>query len=113
MAEDSGYDGMIKEALVKFGLRKPIERDEVKLREAARRGQKAQQLLEDPDLSQAFTIVEDVYMSAWRLSDFLDVEKRERCHVAASLLKDLRTFLIACVENGDAARAEIAKIAFR
>lgn len=107
------YDETMRKILETLRLRAPVEGDAAKMREAMRRAQKAKQLRDDPDLKQAFEMVEGVYMSAWRLSDALDVEKRERCHMVVSLLADLRNYLIACVENGEAARREMEKIANR
>ena len=101
------YDKAMRRILEPF--RAPVEVDEGKLREAQRRGKRAKELLDDPDLKTAFEMVEGIYLGAWRLSDANDVARRERCHIAVSLLSDLKGYLKACVENGDAARAEIAR----
>lgn len=90
-------------------FRAPVQIDEGKAREAQRRGRRARELLEDADLKKAFEMVEGVYLAAWRGSDANDVSRRERCHIAVSLLDDIKNFLHACVENGDAARAEIER----
>lgn len=110
---ESAYERAMKPILEKLRLRRPSQPDEQKLHEALRRGQRCKELFEDPDLKQAFAMVEDIYLSAWRLSDITDIDKRERCHIAVNLLTDLRSYLKMCVENGDAARREIAKIANR
>lgn len=101
------YDRSMRRILEPF--RAPVEVDAAKLHEAQRRGRRAQELLNDSDLKQAFEVVEGIYLSAWRLSAVEDVAKRERCHIAVSLLTDIKGFLKACVENGDAARSEIEK----
>lgn len=107
MAND--YEDRMRGVLAKLRLRKPVEIDEFKAREAMRRANKAKHLLEDEDLKTAFEMVEGVYMHAWRNSDATEIEKREHCHMAVNLLADLRKYLIACVENGDAARREMEK----
>lgn len=103
------YDTRIKAILKKFRLRPPVEVDEFKAREAMRRADKAKKLLEDEDLTKAFEMVEGVYLGAWRMSDQTEVDKRERCHIAVNLLSDLRNYLMACVANGEAARAALEK----
>ena len=103
------YDTRIKAILKKFRLRPAVEIDEFKAREALRRADKAKKLLEDEDLGKAFEVVEGVYLSAWRMSDQTEVEKRERCHIAVNLLADLRNYLMACVANGEAAKTLLEK----
>lgn len=88
-------------------LRKPVEPDEQKAAEAARRGEAADRLLKDADLAEAFADVTSVYMDAWKNSDALDVELRERAWIATRLLVDLRSLLIARVREGQAARKRI------
>ena len=39
------------------------------------------------------------------------VERRERCHMAVLLLQDLNSYLMMCVENGEAARTTMEKFA--
>lgn len=114
MSDGSDYTSRMSEWLERLRLRSPArEPDEAKCREAMRRSQRAKALREDPDLSLAFQTIEDVYLDAWRSSDALDVERRERCYGFVCLLRDLRKYLDVCVENGDAARATLEKFASR
>ena len=91
-------------------LRKPVRVDEFKLREAARRGSAADELARNEAFSEAFDTVRGFYMDAWRNSDALDVEVRERCHVAVCLLDDLKTQIISTVRDGAAARETLEKL---
>ncbi|HXI67400.1 MAG TPA: hypothetical protein VNH41_05640 [Steroidobacteraceae bacterium] len=103
------YEEMIRKVLPRF--RKPVEIDQGKLAEDRRRGDRAQQLLADEDLKRAFDTVEAVYMHAWRKTDATDMERRERAWQMVTLLGDLRTYLITCVERGDAARETLERAA--
>lgn len=104
------YADDIRKHLPRF--RKPApEIDPRVAAEAQRRGQRAKQLLDDADLKRAFDTVEAVYLNAWRNSLATDVEVRERAHVAVSLLKDLRNYLLATVEQGDAMARKLEKVA--
>lgn len=85
-------------------LRRPMRVDEFKVREAAARGARAEELMRNEAFTEAFEQVRDVYMDAWRNSDSLDVERRERCHVAVCLLDDIKNQILSTVRNGAAAR---------
>lgn len=88
-------------------LRKPKEIDEIKLRQAAERGDRAARLAQDEAFTDALREVEAVYMEAWRTASPLDVEIRERAWVAVKLLEDIRGQIIATVREGVAARKQI------
>lgn len=91
-------------------LRKPVHVDEFKLHEASRRGASADELMRNEAFHEAFEQIRDVYMDAWRNSDALDVDRRERCHVAVCLLDDIKNQLISTVRNGAVARETLDKI---
>ena len=84
-------------------MRKPKEVNELVLAKQRERGDRARALINDELLSEAFVRVERVYMDAWRGSGCLDVELRERAHVAVNLLSDLKRQIVAFVAEGDAA----------
>lgn len=90
-------------------LRKPKEIDEVKLRLAAERGDRAERLAKDEAFTDALREVEAVYMEVWRSSDPLDVDRRERAWIATKLLEDIRGQIIATVREGVAARKQIER----
>lgn len=90
-------------------LRKPVEVDEVALAQAAQRGARAEALLRDEELMQAFTDVESVYLNSWRSSGALEVDLRERSWTAVQLLADLRNALLARVRDGAVANEKLAK----
>jgi hypothetical protein len=92
-------------------LRKPKEVDQHELDVKRARATHAQQLLEDPMLKEAFERVESVYMQAWRNSDPFASDTRERSWVAVQLLGDLKNSLIAVVRDGEAATAQLKKLA--
>lgn len=92
-------------------LRKPAEPDEHALAVARHRGEQAEQLLKHELLAEAFTKVEAVYMDAWRNSDSLDIDRRERAWVAVGLLADLKNALVAVVREGEAATKKVAALA--
>lgn len=94
-------------------LRKALEPDEQALARARYRGERAEALLNDELLKEAFERVEAVYMSTWRNSDALDVEIRERAWQAVGLLSDLRNILISVVREGEAATKKVAALAQR
>ena len=105
------YEEMIRKVLPKF--RRPVEIDTAALAEAQRRAERARLLLEDEDLKRAFEMIEGVYMYAWRKTESNDVERRERAWMMVTLLGDLKTYLITCVEKGEAAREQMEKAARR
>lgn len=92
-----------------FPLRKPKEIDEVALRQAAERGERAARLAQDESFAEAVKKVEAVYMEAWRNADPFDVDTRERAWIATKLLDDLRSQIIATVREGVAAQKQIEK----
>lgn len=91
-------------------LRKPARVDPVRLQMESERGARADALLRDEAFNEALDEIRAVYMSAWRNSDALDVEARERCHVAVCLLDDIKAQLVSTVRNGTAAREKISQI---
>jgi hypothetical protein len=109
LTEDGFYEKAMRAAMRPF--RKPVEVDEFKLRKAMERAARARQLLENEELKAAFEVVESVYLGVWRNTDAMDQERRERCYNMVTALADVKKYLIAAVENGDAAARELKKIA--
>jgi hypothetical protein len=107
----SEYDRMMKPILERLRLRKRVQVDEVALREAQVRADHARRLLEDEVLTAAFDAVETVYMEVWKNTRFDEVDKREHAHQVVGVLRDVKTYLKAAVEMGDAAQRELSKSA--
>lgn len=84
-------------------LRKEKKPDEQALRKQRERGEAAQRLMKDELLAEAFAEVERVYLTAWRNSGALDIEMRERAHIAVNLLDDVKNHLFSVVRDGIAA----------
>ncbi len=109
-AIDPDYMRMMRPILETLRLRKPREIDEGALRDILARADRAERLMEDPDLRAAFDAVEAVFMHVWKTSGFEEVQKRERAHISINLLKDIKTYLRTAVEQGDAAARELQKV---
>lgn len=85
--------------------------DECKLDLAAARAVRAQALLEDELLIDAFRELEEGYTAAWRASTVDDVGGREKLFLAVNIVGKVRDHLIAAVTNGKLARAELKELA--
>jgi len=90
-------------------LRKPRQIDPEEEHQRIVRGERAEALLRDDAFREALESIEAVYMGAWRNSEAIDVERRERAHIAVCLLDDLRNLLIDYVRQGAVAREIVEK----
>jgi hypothetical protein len=90
-------------------LRKPKEIDEVAIARAIERGERAEALAKDDAFTAAVAQVEGFYVDAWRKSDPLDVDARERAWIATKLLEDIRASIIATVREGVVAQKQLEK----
>lgn len=90
-------------------LRKPKEVDEVAIARAIERAARAEALAKDDAFTDALQKVEGFYTEAWRKSDALDIEARERAWVAIKLLEDIRASIIATVREGVVAQKQLEK----
>ena len=79
----------------------------------AKIGREAEELLAHPLLVDAFTKMEEAYLSAWRASKPLEMEERERLWLAVQMLTEVKNHLRVVVENGVVASKEIDRIAGR
>ncbi len=73
----------------------------------------AEELLNNPLLSDALDSMEREYLAAWRASKLPDLEERERLWLAMQVLEQVRNHLRIVLENGVVARREIDRIAGR
>jgi hypothetical protein len=77
------------------------------------RAMQAEELLNNPLLSEALDSMEREYLAAWRASKLPDLEERERLWLAMQVLEQMRNHLRIVLENGVVARREIDRIAGR
>jgi hypothetical protein len=85
--------------------------DETRLGEAAAKAMRAQNLLDDDLLTEAFKALEDSYTSAWRATAIEDVAAREKLFLAVNIVGKVRDHLTAIVTNGRLAQAELKELA--
>ena len=85
--------------------------NETRLNEAAGKARRAQDLLDNELLSEAFKGLEDSYTSAWRSTAIDDVAAREKLFLAINIVGKVRDHLATIVTNGKLARAELKELA--
>ena len=85
--------------------------DEAKLGEAAGKAMRAQDLLDNELLSDAFKGLEDSYTAAWRATAIDDVAAREKLFLAINIVGKVWDHLTAIVTNGKLAQAELKELA--
>jgi len=85
--------------------------DESKLDQAAAGALRAQDLLDNEILIEAFQGLEDNYTAAWRSSSIDDVGAREKLFLAINIVGKVRDHLAAIVANGKLAQAELNELA--
>ena len=85
--------------------------DEYALNRAAAKASRAQQLLDDELLVEAFKALEDSYTSAWRATTIEDVSGREKLFLAINIVGKVRDHLTAIVSNGKLAAKELKDLA--
>ena len=87
--------------------------DELALNKAAERGARAQRLLEDDLLAEAFATLDAEYTKAWRATAARDTDARERLWQAVQVVAKVRDNLIRVVNGGKLAQRELAMLADR
>lgn len=85
--------------------------DEIKLGEAAAKAMRAQELLDNELLGDAFKSLEESYASAWRATAIDDVAAREKLFLAINIVGKVRDHLNSIVAGGKLAQAELKEIA--
>lgn len=85
--------------------------DESKLTQDAARAVRAQNLLENDILTEAFKALEDAYTAAWRATLIDDVSGREKLFLAINVVGKVKDHLNAVVSNGKIAQAELKALA--
>ena len=85
--------------------------DETKLGEAAAKAMRAQDILDNELLSEAFEGLEDNYIAAWRATAIDDTGAREKLFLAVNIVGKVRDHLAVIVTNGKLAQAELKELA--
>jgi hypothetical protein len=85
--------------------------DEFALQRAAAKAARAQGLLEDELLKEAFASLESAYTSAWRSTTIDDMVGREKLFLAINIVGKVRDHLHAIVSNGALAARELRDLA--
>ena len=85
--------------------------DENTLERAAAKAVRAEALLDDELLGEAFDMLEKSYIAAWRATTIDDAAGREKLFLAINIVGKVRDHLAGVVANGKLARAELKELA--
>ncbi|WP_027566650.1 hypothetical protein [Bradyrhizobium sp. URHA0013] len=85
--------------------------DEIALERAAARAVRAEALLDDEILNEAFDTLEKSYIVAWRATTVDDAAGREKLFLAINIVGKVRDHLAGVVANGRLAQAELKALA--
>jgi hypothetical protein len=85
--------------------------DESALERAAARAVRAEALVDDELLTEAFDALEKGYIAAWRATTIDDAAGREKLFLAINIVGKVRDHLASVVANGKLARAELKELA--
>ena len=86
-------------------------RDESRLNADMARRARAQALLANELLQEAFAALEARYIEEWRVSQFRDTDARERLWQAVNVLRKVKDHLAKIVGDGKLAQREIDQLA--
>jgi hypothetical protein len=84
--------------------------DESTLERTAARAVRAEALLDDELLSDAFDKLERNYIAAWRATTVDDAAGREKLFLAINIVGKVRDHLASVIANGKLARAELKEL---
>jgi hypothetical protein len=85
--------------------------DESKLSQSAAKAARAQRLLDDELLAEAFKSLEDSYTAAWRATTIDQAPAREKLFLAINVVGKVRDHLTTVLTNGKLAAAELKQLA--
>jgi predicted DNA-binding protein len=85
--------------------------DEQRLSAAIARQARAQALMDNELLQEAFARLEDRYLAEWRISQLRDSDARERLWQAVNVLGKVKGHLAKIVSDGKLAQREIDQLA--
>ena len=84
---------------------------EDKLHESISRGARAEALLQNELLQEAFSRLEQDYIEAWRISPARDTDGRERLWQAVNIVGKVRDHLVKVVNDGKLAQRHLHELA--
>ena len=85
--------------------------DELKLRQDLDRAARAQALLRNELLQEAFAALEQRYTDQWRVTNVRDTDARERLWQAVNIVGKVRDHLATLVGNGKLAQRQLDDLA--
>ena len=85
--------------------------DESRLHEETSKAARAQELLDNELLADAFESLEKSYIAAWRVTTIDDTAGREKLFVAINIVGKVRDHLASVLANGRLAEAELKELA--
>jgi DNA integrity scanning protein DisA with diadenylate cyclase activity len=85
--------------------------DESRLEQAVSHAARAQELLDNDLLSEAFATLEQGYISAWRATTIEDVAAREKLFLAINIVGKVRDHLTSAVADGKLAQVQLKELA--
>jgi phage FluMu protein gp41 len=85
--------------------------DEAHLDQVTAKALRAQDLLDNEILTEAFDTLEKSYVTAWRATVIDDVAGREKLFLAINIVGKVRGHLASIVANGKLAQAELKELA--
>jgi hypothetical protein len=105
--------GRLPRPIMKPGCKRrmTVMSDENSLDQATVKGQRAQELLDNELLTEAFGMLETNYVSAWRATTIEDAPGREKLFLAINIVGKVRDHLMSVVANGKLAQAELKELA--
>jgi len=91
--------------------RSPPGAGEIKLSADTARQARAEALLDNELLQEAFARLDERYIEEWRVSQFRDTDARERLWQAVNVLHKVKDHLTKIVRDGKLAQREIDQLA--
>jgi hypothetical protein len=85
--------------------------DEIAANQATERGLRAQRLLEDDMLKEAFASMEADFIAQWRVTPVRDTDARERWWQAVNIVGLVRDYLGRAIVNGRVAQRDLDELA--
>jgi hypothetical protein len=87
--------------------------DEDKLQAAIERGARAEALLQNELLQEAFAALERDYVEAWKLTPARDTDGRERLWQAINVVGKVRDHMVKVVNDGKLSQRHLSELARR
>lgn len=85
--------------------------DEDKLAQDTARAARAQALLSNELLDEAFTTLADAYTAAWRSTTVDEVAGREKLYLAINIIGKVKEHLVTIVNDGKLAASQLRELA--